>query len=128
MAKWDNLTAAWVCSADIDTDTVLSEADVENHVTNGALDFAAGSTLNGDGILTNSSVLSPDWANVQGIPVDIADGDGDTQLTEGQVEGFVTNGAINLAGGSTVDGQGIVGSNGCQDGEVLLFDLALTTC
>ena len=41
----------WVC----DNDVVLSESDVEGFVTNGALDLYAGSTMNGEGLVTTST-------------------------------------------------------------------------
>ena len=39
IARYDLALDEWYCDTDIDTDTVLSEADVENYVTNGALDL-----------------------------------------------------------------------------------------
>ena len=62
-----------------DDNTQLSESDVETYVTNGALSFAFGSTIQGGGvILTETSTLS--WANIDPstIPSDLADGDDDT--------------------------------------------------
>ena len=54
--------------------------------------------------------ITVDWTDIDQstIPSYITDGDDNTQLSEAQVEGFVTNGAINLASGSTVDGSLIV--------------------
>ncbi len=40
--KWNDATSEWVPSADVDTDTQLSEASVETFITNGAIDLAAG--------------------------------------------------------------------------------------
>ncbi len=94
----------WICT----DDNGLTEAEVENYVTNGALDFAAGSTMDGSGLVTVATdqdsladlglscsngdvakwdsglsewvcdVDSSDWSILQNIPADIADGDGDT--------------------------------------------------
>ncbi|MEC8381493.1 MAG: hypothetical protein VXZ96_14280, partial [Myxococcota bacterium] len=52
--------------------------------------------------------LTVDWANVQGIPSDIADGDANTQLSETQVEGFINNGAIDLNPLTTMNGSGLL--------------------
>jgi len=47
------------------------------------------------------------WTSITGIPADIADGDDDTQLSEAQVETFITNGAIDLDAGTTLGGASI---------------------
>ena len=44
------------------------------------------------------------WNDITGIPSDIADGDNDTQLTETQVENYIQNDSIDLASGSTLNG------------------------
>ncbi len=122
LAKWDNLLAEWICGVDIDTDTVLSEADVENYITNGAVDLSTGSTLGGDGILTDSTVLSPDWSNIQNRPAGLDDGDDDTQLSESQVENYVTNGSIDLSGGSKMAGADLLTQpSGCADGQIMVY-------
>ena len=59
-------------------DTQLTEGQVEGFVTNGAINLASGTTLNGQEILTDISVLNPEWANLQGVPSDLADGDDDS--------------------------------------------------
>ncbi|MFP4460318.1 MAG: hypothetical protein ACLFSQ_12115, partial [Candidatus Zixiibacteriota bacterium] len=48
-----------------------------------------------------------DWGYIKNIPADIADGDDDTQLSEAQVETYITNDAIDLADGSTYNGSAI---------------------
>ena len=65
VAKHDG--ADWTCG----TDSVLSETQVEQLVTNGPLDLAQGTTLSGSGIVT-------DWASIPDVPGDIADGDQDS--------------------------------------------------
>ncbi len=55
LAKWDG--TGWGCAdddfeADTDTDTQLSDAEVDAFVTNGALDLAAGSQVGGSDIAT----------------------------------------------------------------------------
>ena len=52
VAKWDGI--AWVCSPDIDTDSQLTEVQVEGFVTNSPLDLASGTTLNGATIATKA--------------------------------------------------------------------------
>ena len=54
--------------------------------------------------------ITVDWNNIDPntIPSYIADGDDNTQLSEGQVEQYVTNDIINLATGSQVGGSDIV--------------------
>jgi N-acetylneuraminic acid mutarotase len=47
------------------------------------------------------------WANLTGVPADIADGDDNTQLGEGEVETFVTNDPLDLAAGTTLDSSAI---------------------
>ena len=54
------------------------------------------------------------------VPADLADGD--AVLSEGQVEGFVTNGSLDLASGTTLNGQQILTSVQCNVGEVLSYD------
>jgi hypothetical protein len=44
------------------------------------------------------------WSGLLGVPSDIADGDNDTQLSEAQVEGYIANGPIDLAAGTTMAG------------------------
>ncbi|MEC8379125.1 MAG: hypothetical protein VXZ96_02310, partial [Myxococcota bacterium] len=54
--------------------------------------------------------ITVDWSqiNPSTIPSDIIDGDDNTQLSETQVENYITNGGINLATGSQVNSSDIV--------------------
>ena len=90
--------------SDGDDDTFLSEGDVESYIENGTVNLATGSRMGGFDLMTTNSTLSPYWSDLQGIPSDISDGDDDTYLSESDVEGYVTNGVINLAANSKVDG------------------------
>jgi len=115
--------SAWGCA----TSQTLTEQDVEDFVTNGALDLAAGSTVGGAAISTGAHTVDTDTQlseqQVEGFisngALDLAAGstlagaaistgshtvDTDTQLSEQQVEGFISNGALDLAAGSTVGG------------------------
>ena len=52
------------------------------------------------------------WEDIQNIPSDFADGvDNDTVLSENEVEDFVTNGALDLAEGTTIGGKGFTRVN-----------------
>ena len=130
---WNGLN--WVCSEIVDNDTLadlllctpgqipqrtsdgwgcgdaptgggggtVSEFEVEGYVTNDAIDLFEGSTVNGVDIATTADLTtSLDWSAITGIPTDIADGD--TQLTEAEVETFVENAPINLAADSLIGG------------------------
>jgi hypothetical protein len=66
VAKWDGL--GWVCAGDTDTDSVLTESVVDGFVSD-----------NGYALTTDLAPVatSGDWADLTGIPSDLADGDGD---------------------------------------------------
>ena len=102
---WSAITDAPSGLDDGDDNTQLSESQVEGFITNGALDLAAGTTLNSATISTGSHTTTLPWSEISSRPAGLDDGDDNTQLSESQVEGFVTNGAIDLAAGSTVDGE-----------------------
>ena len=95
IARYD-ATGEWYCDADVDTDTQLSESQVEGFITNGAISLANGSTMNGSTLVTNAT-------------------DANTQLSESEVETFITNGAVDLATGSQVNGSNIVTSASDSD-------------
>lgn len=52
--------------------------------------------------------IATNWSDIIGIPSDIADGDNDTQLSETQVEGFISNDPIDLASGSSMNSSPIL--------------------
>ena len=54
IARYD-ATGEWYCDADVDTDTQLSESQVETFVTNGSIDLATGSQVNGSNIVTTAT-------------------------------------------------------------------------
>lgn len=89
VAKYNTISSSWSCAADIDTDTdtQLSESQVETYVTNGAIDLNAGTTIGGNSILTSADTLTPDWNNLTSIPSDIDDGDDDTLANLGCSDG-----------------------------------------
>ena len=67
--------------------------------------------------------IDMNWTNIQGIPQDFADGvDNDTVLSENEVEDYITNGALDLAEGSTIGGKDLQEAISCQDGQILRWD------
>ncbi|MBM74897.1 MAG: hypothetical protein CMK59_05815 [Proteobacteria bacterium] len=126
---------------DGDNDTQLSESQVESYITNDAVDFAAGSTLAGDGILTQSANTLDDLSCAAG---EIVGWNGtvwtclsDSSLDEQAVEQFVTNDSIDLAANSTVDGSLIeteatdddtLADLSCSAGQVAVWDGVIWTC
>jgi len=86
-------------------DTWLSDEEVQAAVAALPLDFAAGSTVGGRTPLFTDDGLIVDWTDLTSVPGGFSDGiDDDTQLSESTVEGYVTDDAIDLAGGSTIGG------------------------
>ncbi len=54
LTRWDAELGTWICSTD--SDTQVSEEAVEDFITNGAIDLAAGTTLDGAIIATGGAV------------------------------------------------------------------------
>ena len=76
---------------------------------------------------SNGSWVGPtinlSWNDLQGIPADFADGiDNDTVLSESEVENYVTNGALDLAEGTTIGGNVLQEAISCQEGQILRWD------
>ena len=119
---WSSVTSIPSDLADGDNDTQLSEVEVETMVTNDAIDLAGGSTVAGSPILTAADATTPDWTDVTNRPPGLDDGDDDTQLSEAEVEGMVTNGALSLAAGTTIGGKSPVVDPICSGGQVLIYN------
>ena len=90
--------------------TVISEAEVETHITNGPLDLASGTTIAGGGIVTNNgcadgevlvySLSSQNWE---------CGTDQNNTLTAAEVQAMVEAvGGLALSAGATVGGSPIV--------------------
>ncbi len=79
---WDSVLLDWACTATLDTDTQLTESEVDNYVSNNG--YALASDL-------SALALSGSWADLTGAPVGLADGDDDTQLSESEVDYYVSN-------------------------------------
>ena len=66
------------------------------------------------------------YFNLQNIPSDFSDGvDNDTVLTEGEVENFVINGALDLSEGTTIGGKVLQEAISCQPNQILQYDGSL---
>jgi hypothetical protein len=127
-AMFDAVMGSWVC--DGFSDTTLSAADITAAVQAAAIDLYVGSTLDGSPILTDSSSI--DWSALAGVPSGLGDGDDDSlaslscgvgwiavfdgsswvcgedaTLSEADVEAFITDDAIDLPAGTTVDGNSL---------------------
>jgi hypothetical protein len=66
VAKWDGL--GWVCAGDTDTDTILTEGDVDAYVADNGFALTADLAI----VATTGA-----WSDLTGIPSDLVDGDGD---------------------------------------------------
>jgi len=83
---WDEITGMPADFADgTDDDTVLSESEVEDYITDEAIDLASDSTMGGEVISTGDHTV-------------------DTVLGESEVEAYITDDPIDLAAGSTIGG------------------------
>jgi hypothetical protein len=72
------------------------------------------------------SAESVPWTGLIDTPLGFADGvDDDTHLSESEVESFVTNGPLDLAGGTTVEGKTLstLISGGCEAIQAAINDL-----
>jgi hypothetical protein len=102
VAKWDG--SAWLCADDVDTTNPNTDTLAAMSCLNGQI--ARYSTANTNQWVCDEETVtsSLSWNAITDIPADIADGDQDSQLTEQQVEGFITNAALDLDPGTTVGG------------------------
>jgi len=99
--RW--MGAAWECS--LDDDTWRSDEEIQAAVAALPLDFASDSTIGGRTPWFTDDILDVAWTDLFGVPDDFADGiDDDTNLSESDVEGYISNDPIDLASGSTIGG------------------------
>ena len=108
--SWGDITGIPSDLTDGDDNTQLSEQEVETMITNAPIDLSAGTTLNGNDILTSADTLSADWNNITNVPQSIQDGDDNTQLSEQEVEDMITNAPVDLSAGTTLNGNDILTS------------------
>ena len=78
-------------------------------LTDRALQWASGTTVDGSPVLTQNSSL--EWSKLNGIPTGLDDGDDNTQLSQSDVVSFVTDSQVNLGAGSQVNGSDILTSD-----------------
>ena len=151
---WANVQNIPSDIADGDANTQLSETQVEGYINNGAIDLHPLTTMNGSGLLTQADTLTPDWTNITNRPAGLDDGDddalaglgcaqgeivgwdgvnwvctSDNNLSESEVEAYITNSGIDLAAGSTMAGQDLLTSDSdtlaglnCLDTEIPRYD------
>ena len=117
--SWNAAFGVWICGSDTDTDTLASLFCLDGAIPTWNTTFGAwvcGTDTDTD---TLAALLCPDGATVQLSGGNWVCGtDSDTQLTESEVEGFVTNGAINLAGGSSMGGVALATMDDLSTGAV----------
>tara|TARA_B100000925_G_scaffold288123_1_gene268559 strand:+ start:340 stop:1356 length:1017 start_codon:yes stop_codon:yes gene_type:complete len=79
--------------------------------------------------------ITVDWSQVQNIPIYVSDGDDNTQLSESEVEQYVTNDGISLHADTTLNGQEILTLGmdadslvdiSCTGPDVLKWDVGLS--
>ena len=110
--------------ADGDNDTQLSEGQIEGYITNGAIGLAPSSTIQTQGLILTESSSIP-WSQINPATLPSGLQDGDDVLSESDVETMVTNGALDLATNTTVNGEIIVTTPpNCLNGQTLSYDAA----
>ncbi|HCH62367.1 MAG: hypothetical protein CL927_20120 [Deltaproteobacteria bacterium] len=57
---------------------VPTEAEIEDYVSNGPIDLAPGSTLDGSALATEDDLTAPSWEDLTDVPEGILDGDDDS--------------------------------------------------
>ena len=130
IAGWNG--SAWTCVSD----NTLSSSELNTLLSNTSVDLNSGSTIGGLPILTevddsdtlaglncaqDGQIAKYDLVLDQWYCAD----DENSPIDEPTVEGYITNGAIDLSTGSTVNGNAIVTEpSGCTDGQVMLYNLS----
>jgi hypothetical protein len=99
---------------------------IATHVKGGNVD-AQQIQINGQVVIDGNGLWvgetpSVNWSSISDVPVELTDGDDNTQLTESQVEDYVQNEPLNLASNSQVNGANILTQPlVCNNGEVLIY-------
>ena len=106
--NWLNIQSRPPGLDDGDDDNQLDQVAVLGYVQGQNINLGSGSQLGSDNILTDTSILQPNWSDIQGRPQGLDDGDDDNQLDQVAVLGYVQGQTINLGAGSQVDGDGIL--------------------
>ena len=114
LIQWSDDATGWVCADD--ADTVLTEDEVDAMVAD-------------NGYAMATAIFSGNFADLTGIPADLADGDDNTQLSEAEVDEMVSNNGYAMAGdafsGSFTDLTDV--PDGLTDDSDALNELACTT-
>jgi hypothetical protein len=114
---YDLVTGLWLCGADLDTDTQLTEAQVDAFVANN--NYSTGAhTTDTDTQLTETQV--DDFVANNNYSVGAHTTDTDTQLTETQVDDFVANNGYSV--GAHTTNTDVLGGLSCLDGEVAHYN------
>ena len=131
----------WTCVSD----NTLTEAEVENFISNGSINLAQNSQVGGNRILTTAdqgasledlSCLDNQIPRYNQISLQWECGDdSDLVLSDSDVDTYVENAPLNLADGTTINGNAILSSadaslqnTTCSEGEVLTFKNNTWTC
>lgn len=108
IVTWNDSYALWECDEDQDTDTQLSEYQVEQYVTDDALDLAAGTTVDGDAIATEPVVADVEGLDIEPASVTIYGTstvleDGELDLGSGAADEITAAMVETLTGGGNAD-------------------------
>jgi|GEM_PF-3577547 len=100
----------------------------------GVAESVNGGTVRADSVHINSTQvidgtgswvgqpITVDWSQLTGVPQYISDGDDNTQLSESEVETYITNGGIDLDATSSINGETLIGTpQSCTAGQVLVY-------
>jgi hypothetical protein len=80
--------------------------------------------------------ITVDWSQVQNIPNELTDGDDNTQLSEQEVENYITNDGVSLHQDTTLNGQEILtlgmdsdtlADLSCSNGDIPKYDSSLSS-
>lgn len=124
--NWSEVVGVPFDLLDGDNDTQLSESQVEQFVINDGIDLHSGTTVSGSPILTESSLLEPEWSNIISRPSGLDDGDDDSfaQLNCSEGQSVVLSGGVWTCA-ILAD---TLAQLSCQDGEVLIYSQGNWDC
>jgi len=116
VAKWDEGAQSWQCATDLDTNTQLTESEVDGFVADN--NYSVGPhTVDTDTQLTEGEVDA--FVANNNYSVGLHTVDTDTQLTEGEVDAFVANN--NYSVGSHTVNTDTLGDLVCGEGQIAQF-------
>jgi hypothetical protein len=116
LVSWDDSNSQWVCSSDADTQ--LSESQVEDFITNSALELSAGSSMAGALLATQDDLTtSLPWSSIIGAP-----SDSDTLLGLPCADGFVAKYSTSLGAWDCAEDDDSFAALVCQAGEIPVYE------